>query len=293
MPPLGIITMKRYLFLAFFALIGCDKPPPAVSKLDDGEKLVLTELPAKGWGTLKGRVVFDGTPPERKPIDLGTNPHKDHCESPDLKDNTWIVDPASKGVANVVVWLQAPTGTYFPRQPADRKTWGTTMVVDQPRCEFEPHITVLYPEVYDPKQQKMVANDQKFVIRNNSGLIHEAELTGSPLRNPQRRDLIPARVAGSPARELIVPVKTDKQPIELRCSLHKWMVGYIRAFDHPYAAITNPDGTFELKNVPAGVAVTVQAWHEAGEVNIPAAQREITIPVDGVVDLNATVVIKK
>ena len=33
-------------------------------------------------------------------------------------------------------------------------------------------------------------------------------------------------------------------------------------FDHPYAAVTKEDGTFEIKNVPTDVKLKVVAWHE-------------------------------
>ena len=54
------------------------------------------------------------------------------------------------------------------------------------------------------------------------------------------------------AREEIIPVK---------CNVHPWMKGYIAVFKHPYFAITEKDGTFDLKNVPPGDYV-IQAWHE-------------------------------
>jgi hypothetical protein len=42
------------------------------------------------------------------------------------------------------------------------------------------------------------------------------------------------------------------------------MEAFIWSFDHPFAAISNADGTYEIKNVPTGVEVSVIAWHEAG-----------------------------
>jgi hypothetical protein len=38
---------------------------------------------------------------------------------------------------------------------------------------------------------------------------------------------------------------------------HAWV------FDHPFAAVTGKDGTFEIRNVPTGVDLHVLAWHEA------------------------------
>ena len=40
-----------------------------------------------------------------------------------------------------------------------------------------------------------------------------------------------------------------------------WMNGYVWTFDHPYAATTDADGKFEIKNAPAGKWRLV-VWHE-------------------------------
>ena len=41
------------------------------------------------------------------------------------------------------------------------------------------------------------------------------------------------------------------------------MTGYVRVFDHPYYALTDEDGTFEIKNAPAG-KFRIVFWHENG-----------------------------
>src|SRR3954453_5798506 len=66
------------------------------------------EVASKGAGTVKGRVVFDGDPP--RPAALEINKDGEHCKKgpPDeLTDPTWRVG-SDKGVANVIVWVQAP-----------------------------------------------------------------------------------------------------------------------------------------------------------------------------------------
>jgi hypothetical protein len=41
------------------------------------------------------------------------------------------------------------------------------------------------------------------------------------------------------------------------------MAGYVRIFDHPYYAITDENGNFEIKNAPAG-KFRIVFWHENG-----------------------------
>jgi len=47
------------------------------------------------------------------------------------------------------------------------------------------------------------------------------------------------------------------------CTIHPWMNGWVRVFNHPYYAVTDEHGNFELKNVPAG-QFRVVVWHGSG-----------------------------
>ena len=49
--------------------------------------------------------------------------------------------------------------------------------------------------------------------------------------------------------------------VKVYCHLHSHMSATIVVLDHPYFAIPETDGTFELVNVPAG-DYTVVGWHE-------------------------------
>jgi uncharacterized Zn-binding protein involved in type VI secretion len=53
--------------------------------------------------------------------------------------------------------------------------------------------------------------------------------------------------------------------VVVRDSDHSWPTAYLAVFDHPYFAITAPNGTFRIDGVPAG-RYRVKAWHERGKV---------------------------
>src|SRR5207237_6466354 len=54
------------------------------------------------------------------------------------------------------------------------------------------------------------------------------------------------------AKEIMVPFK---------CDVHGWMNAYVGVVDHPYFAVTDKDGKFDLPNLPPGT-YTIVAWHE-------------------------------
>jgi plastocyanin len=49
--------------------------------------------------------------------------------------------------------------------------------------------------------------------------------------------------------------------INVRCDVHPWMSCWVAVMDGPWFAVSSPQGTFEIKNVPAGPC-TLAVWHE-------------------------------
>lgn len=58
--------------------------------------------------------------------------------------------------------------------------------------------------------------------------------------------------------------------ISLRCDIsHPWMTAFIFVSPHPYAAVSDAAGHFEIKGLPPG-SYTLDLWHERlGELQIP------------------------
>ena len=49
--------------------------------------------------------------------------------------------------------------------------------------------------------------------------------------------------------------------VRFMCNVHGWMAAYVGVVAHPFFAVTDDDGKFELKGVPPGT-YTIEAWHE-------------------------------
>ena len=47
----------------------------------------------------------------------------------------------------------------------------------------------------------------------------------------------------------------------MTCDLHSWMRGWVVVAEHPFYALTNGAGEFELRGLPAG-RYTLKVWQE-------------------------------
>ena len=53
----------------------------------------------------------------------------------------------------------------------------------------------------------------------------------------------------------------DAEIVKLECNIHPWMKGFIVVHDPRYCAVSAEDGSFEIKNIPAGT-YKVNVFHE-------------------------------
>ena len=48
--------------------------------------------------------------------------------------------------------------------------------------------------------------------------------------------------------------------VRFKCDVHAWMAAYAGVMAHPYFAVSDREGRYEIKDVPAG-AYTIAVWH--------------------------------
>ncbi len=63
----------------------------------------------------------------------------------------------------------------------------------------------------------------------------------------------------------------DVGTVSLLCNVHPEMNGYIVVSPTPYFAVTDKDGNYDIKNVPAG-KYTLKTWSEDGKVTTQAVE---------------------
>ena len=183
---------------------------------------------------------------------------KAECLAGDTAAFTWHVNPQNKGVQNVVVWVKPPDGKFFKPNTPSEKTWKKDDVaINMPHCAFVPHVQVAFVSYFDGKDPQK--SGQKIKLVNDAPITHNVKWTGSTLRSPGANPILQPKQED----DITSRVKADTQtPIALACNIHTWMHGYLWAIDTPYYAITDKDGTFEIKDLPAGTEVYVVQWHE-------------------------------
>ncbi len=233
-----------------------EKKPPKGAK---------EELASTGWTTIKGRVTLEGAKPDvtalntelHAAMDANKQDGKYCLTAPDDEKNeqTWVLGK-DNGLGNVFVWLAPPEGKVF-KIDWDKKPWAKEVVIDQPYCAFVPHAAVYFPGAPEGKGDELKSSGQKFIIKNDAPMLHNTNWKGGDA-NPG--DNKPIQPKGHIEPEL----KPDAEPVMLKCNVHPWMSGVVRVFDHPYAAVTDKDGNYEIKNVPAGAELRVVVWHESG-----------------------------
>ena len=74
-----------------------------------------------------------------------------------------------------------------------------------------------------------------------------------------------------------VLTKAEAIPLPVDCNIHPFMHGCVLVKDDPYMAASAADGTFEIKNVPAGKH-EFEFWHEQPgrleEAEVPGRRAE-------------------
>lgn len=202
---------------------------------------------ANKWVTIKGQVVFPaGKPiPERQKIDIKAD--KEHCSSKgDLYNEALIINPKDRGVKNVWVYLAKgdidPSTKRFKQQPFGPSEINSDLAkappkehaIDQPTCQFVPRVTAA-------RQGDTIA------FKNSAPVPHNVRFTADDDALTFNQTLPPGGQY-KPAQSL----KAQRGPITIKCDIHPWMEGRVVVFDHPYFAVTDVDGKFEIKNAPAG-----------------------------------------
>lgn len=217
------------------AACGGDGAPPPAKPTDT----------ADGPGVITGTALFEGTAPTPRPLRMDSD---EKCRpEPGATSETLLVGTGN-GLQNVFVYVKDGLGARTYPVPAE------PVLLDQKGCRYIPHVFGI-----QVGQTLRVANSDTALHNVNSSPKENRGFNfGQPVGVPPA-----TRVFDKP--EVGVP---------FRCDVHNWMNAYAGVVPHPFFAVTNADGSFEIKGLPAGT-FTIEAWHEQ------LGTQSQTVTVDG------------
>src|ERR1017187_1406527 len=151
---------------------------------------------------------------------------------------------ASQTVGEVIVYLAG-----YPQNGPGNGT-NNAVILDQRNCEFVPRIQI-------------ARSGAPLILRNSDAVLHVVRIDSmSGTNGPHTLLKVATPYAGY---EKMYQLTNFREPTLLQITSgngHDWMAAYIAVLPHPWVALTDGNGRFTLRNVPAGT-YKIYAWHEA------------------------------
>ncbi len=203
----------------------------------------------KNGADIKGVVKFRGSLPQDETIAIDRN--AEVCGK-EQKAGKYIVKDDK--LRNAVVFIDEPKrGRGIPK--------GTVVDLSIKGCTIEPHVSIGFV-------------GGKFALTNNDDILHTLQLK-LMLEYQKKTSSRPVK-DGATIYNLALPQKGRKieKPVNMyhrycedtgfirvTSNSHPWMMGYVFVFDHPYAAVTDENGSFAIEGLLPG-EYTLKIWHE-------------------------------
>lgn len=199
----------------------------------DAEVTDVTASPSPARrGGLRGTVRFKGPKPKPTRIWMDDASKKLYEGDAPPLDQSLVVS-SSGGLANVFIELPSIAGQHPPpNEPT---------VLDQQRSVFEPRV-------------QGIRVGQELVMKNSDPFIHNIRSLSR-----KNRAFNIAQPAGSPDRTKTF--EHTEGPITIKCDFHRWMIAHFFIVDHPFFAVSNAEGKFQIEGLPDGTH-QLKAWHE-------------------------------
>jgi len=185
-------------------------------------------------GSLSGRVTLAGPRPELERLHISADPICLQALGSDARSDAVLID-ATGGVQNAFVYIQDPLVEYAFDVPK------TVIALDQHGCHYSPRIFG-------------VRVGQTVDITNSDATLHNVHAL--PMINAEFN--VGQPVQGS---HLMQVFNAPEVMVRFKCDVHPWMTAYGGVMPHPFFAVTNADGTFEIPGLPPG-EYALAVWHE-------------------------------
>lgn len=199
------------------------------------------ETTVSNGGTVTGTVQFSGDLPDPQRFELRRYYDRTYCGA--LSDGSGyrllreVSVGEQQGLKDVVVTIEGvQKGKPFDFQE-------TTLEANM--CQFVPFVSVVRNEhLLRVVNQDSVAHDLQFYERDREYIFimfHRPALTKAGTSD-------------------VVRFTGNRRGVTMQCGMHPYMQGHGLGVENPYYAITGLEGTFSIKDLPAGT-YRIKAWH--------------------------------
>ena len=211
---------------------------------------------------LRGTVTFQGTAPEAKEFELRRYPDRMFCGALSDGDGHRFLKEVNVGqgggLKDVVVVVEGvQSGKPFTF---------TNAQVEANVCQFLPFVTVV-----SDKRQLTVTNRDP-VSHDIQGYSYDQAGVDIVLHRPSLK--------ATGTTEIVHLVK-GRKVFTMQCGMHPYMQNWGYAIDNPYYAVTDPDGSFSIGDLPPGT-YRVKAWHPI----LGVQEHELTVEAKGTTTLD-------
>ncbi|MDG2014402.1 MAG: hypothetical protein P8J33_12920 [Pirellulaceae bacterium] len=258
-----VIMVQKGLFVASFVIFSfCVAFASSASAQD------------AGYGHLKGRIVVTGEVPAAAEISLSTD-DKQYCvdTGKPFTSRKLLVGPDGQLQDAFVMMYFGRSDKKRPEAHPSYKD-APSVSLDNVNCRFEPRAI-------------FVRKGQALEFKNSDRIGHNCHVV---TMNFEENCSLGAGQALSIEME-----DASRLPGIVKCDAHPWMEALLLVREEPYAAVTDEDGSFTIKNIPAG-EWKFQFWHTTrgylralekdGESAVgKRGEITVTIPDGGVLDL--------
>jgi hypothetical protein len=184
-------------------------------------------------GKIVGRISWSGPIPHANALVIDKDREVCDPESHKTHDLQRLILGRDGGVANTVVFLKDISAGKAMNLLPQRS------FLDQKRCQYEPHVLLV------PAQGTLE-------MQSSDAVLHTIHMQGAATYNLPFP--FPNQTTSRPMTNLGV--------VDVHCNGgHLWMNAEILVVAHPYYAVTDQTGRYELADVPPG-EYEVTAWHE-------------------------------
>jgi hypothetical protein len=232
------IPLLVFLFLISAQLIAAQAQAPA----ETPEKPLYNATGSEAMVT--GTIIVTGTIPIRRRIDTAADPVCGQL-NPNPQTDDILVNQGK--LENAFVYLKGESLNAYRFAVPE-----SDVVLVQRNCQFAPHVLGLRV-------------GQTLQVINNDPTTHNVHPT--PKFNPEWNQSQP-----SGAQPIVKTFRRAEVLIPVKDNQHPWEKAYVAVLNHPFFAVSDESGRFEIRGLPPGT-YTLVVWHE----RLGEQQLEITV----------------